>query len=111
MSPFGNLFSFQIVMALPLSISKVLIDWVSDKAQIVFSNAHMTKVPLCINGHTQRQDVGSFYYASTPGLNNCSFTICTMGDAMGIAVFCDKNSKLNPKEFLEIFVKKYKLII
>jgi hypothetical protein len=87
--PFGAYFIFRLLMKMPFILPKILVDFVTDKYQIFFSNAHMTKVPLCFNGVKQRQDLGSFYISSAPGKGCCNFTICTMGNAMGIVVFND----------------------
>jgi hypothetical protein len=86
---------------------KLSIDFVSDKFSMIFSNSHMSKVPLCLNGMKQHQDLGCFFISSTPGKNCCTFTICTIGTNMGVSIFSDENSIPNPKEFLEIYEQQY----
>lgn len=103
LDPFGVLFLAQITVNLPFILPKLSIDFVSDKFTMIFSNSHMCKVPLCLNGEKQHEDLGCFIFSSTPGKNCCTLNICTIGHNMGIGVFSDENSIPNPSEFLEIY--------
>jgi hypothetical protein len=54
LDPFGVLYLFRVTVNLPFFFPKIAIDFVSNKFAIIFSNSHMTRVPLRFNGMNQR---------------------------------------------------------
>ena len=108
LDPFGILYLFTVTVNLPFFFPKLMINHLTNKCSLVFSNTYCTKIPLNFDG---KKGHGGYYFASTPGVNSCSFTLCTMGDVMMLGMFSDKNSMKDPQRMIEICEEKYMELI
>ena len=108
LDPFGVLYLFAISIYLPFVLPRIAINLISNKFALTYSNTNLTKIPLDFDG---KKSHGAFYIANTPGLQSCSFTLCTMGEVMKACMFSDKNSMKDPQRMINILEKKYEELI
>lgn len=108
LEPFGALYFFKICVNLPFTIPKLLVDFLSDKYTLVFSNLNCSKIPFEFDGKKQ---TGGFYFVPCVGKLNCGVSLVTAGKIMAMACFSDESSIRNPQEFVDIFHSHYKKTI
>ena len=111
-NPFGVWFTSVLAQnAIPLGLNKFVIDDAMLKYSLVFSNAFICKKPLCWGGFHQHKELGSFGFTSVTGKCYFTFTMLTIGEVMGLAMFTDEKVMTDPKRFMDIYVQKYKDVI
>jgi hypothetical protein len=108
LDPFGVLYVFKTSINLPFILPKYCIDFISDKYTLVFSNLNACKIPYKWDGKTS---VGQFYFVPCIGKLSFGVSLCTVGDTIGMAVFGDESSIMNPQEVVDTFRDKCKAIL
>lgn len=73
---FGVLQVFNVSVNLPFTLPRHLVDFISDKYTIIYSNLNMSKIPLVLDGKKQ---VGQFYFVPAVGKICCGISLCTIG--------------------------------
>ena len=88
LTPFGNFMVFRITTNLPYCFPKILVDFVSNKYTMIYSNLNASKKPLMMGGQASK---GNFYFVPAPGKLGMGVSIVTIADKMRLAVYADES--------------------
>ena len=97
--PFGVLMSTQISMWFPFLIPKLLLDDLTGKYSIVYSNLNASRKGYEFNG---KKMIG--HYFLTPGFGQLhnGISILTIGDRMSLGIYTDEALMQDPQELVDI---------
>ena len=91
--PFGVLYSTKISVSLPFLLPKVMLEDLTDKFSIVFTNLNASRKIYYFNG---KKNLAHYFVAPGVGKLSTGVSICTVGDNMSIGVFSDAVHMTNP---------------
>lgn len=97
--PFGNYMVFRITTNLPFCFPNVLINFVSNKHTMIYSNLNASKKPLLMGGQPSK---GNFYFVPSPGKINMGVSIVTIADKMRLSIYADESSMPNLESIKEL---------
>lgn len=101
--PFGNFTVFRITTNLPFCFPNIMVNFVSNKHTMIYSNLNASKKPLMMGGQASK---GNFYFVPSPGKMNMGVSIVTIADKMRLGIYADEASMpdLNSvKELISIY--------
>ena len=92
-APFGVLLATKLTVALPFAIPKLILDDMTRKYTMVYTNLVASKKPYYFDG---KKMLGQFFFA--PGVNRLGtcVSILTCGDIMSVACFSDYTQMKDP---------------
>lgn len=85
--PFGVLYSTKISVSLPFLLPKMMLDDLTDKYSIVYSNLNASKNSYWFDG---KKNLHHFFVAPGVGKLTTGVALCTVGTNMSIGVFSDE---------------------
>lgn len=104
LEPFGVMFlALYAQMLVPLGLNKISVDQAFEKFSLVFSNAFLSKKPMCYGGVKQHESLGCYFFSSVPGPCHATFTILTIGETMGVACFADHKAIPDTQRIIDIY--------
>jgi len=85
--PFGVLYSTKISVSLPFLLPKMMLDDLTDKYSIVYSNLNASKTEYFFDG---KRNLGHYFVAPGCGKLSTGISLCTVGPRMSLGIFSDE---------------------
>jgi NRPS condensation-like uncharacterized protein len=101
--PFGVVFTTRLAVMLPFNLPKLLVDDLTDKYTMVFSNLVASKNLYIWNG---KKNLSHFFIPPGVGKLYTGIGLCSIGPNLSLTVFSDKAMLSNPKALCDIIVRK-----
>lgn len=91
--PFGVLYSTKISVTLPFLMPKMMLEDLTDKYSLVYSNLNASKSDYFFD---EKKLIGNYFVAPGVGKLSTGVSICTIGTRMSLGIFSDEVQMKNP---------------
>ena len=103
LQPFGVLYSTKISVMFPYKMGKMVVDDLSGKLSMVYSNLQAAKKPFVFDGKKLHRH---FFVAPGVGKLYTGMGFATCGDCMSMTIFSDEKMMGNPQELAKIIERR-----
>ena len=100
LQPFAVLYTTKILVQLPFGLPKFFMTDSTNKFSLIYTNLNASKESYSFDG---KRDVGNYFLVPGYGTICAGVSLCTIGQRMSLAVYCDQVSMKTPQDLCDIF--------